>query len=172
MVLPVETPYAARAPWREPDARWGKEADEHMKRISLFATLAVTAAITMGAFASVSTAAPAGGRGASAAARLAAGSRTPYVFNENVSEYYGNVTCKGIHIVNKKYPEGKDIETCKAVSGKLLHMVAGAGQKEFESASGGHVSEWLSDYNRESKTTNYSYSVNKKLTRFRIIAIY
>ena len=99
-------------------------------------------------------------------------SRTNYTFAENVSEYYGEVTCHGIHIVSSKYPAGKDIETCEAVSGKLLHMVAGKGQKEFENASGGHVSEWLSDYNRSSQTSDYSYSVNKKLTKFKIVAIY
>ena len=144
-----------------------------MKRISLFATLAVTAAVAMGAFASVSMAAPAGGGGARAAARLSArGTRTPYEFNENVSEYYGNVTCKGVHIVNKQFPEGKDVETCTAVSGKLQHMVAGAGQKEFESTSGGHVSEWLSDYNHTSQTSNYTYTVTPKVTRFHLVAIY
>jgi hypothetical protein len=144
-----------------------------MKRISLFATLAVTAAVAMGAFASVSMAAPAGGGGTHAAAqRLLVAGRTPYTFNENVSEWYGNVTCKGVHIVNKHFPEGKDVETCTAVSGKLLHMVAGAGQKVFENDNGGTVSEWLSDYNRTSQTGNYSYTVNKKVTKFKIIAIY
>ena len=53
-----------------------------MKRISLFATLAVTAAVAMGSFASVSMAAPAGGGGAHGAAVRSSLvlSRTNYTF--------------------------------------------------------------------------------------------
>ncbi len=51
-------------------------------------------------------------------------------------------------------------------------MKAGKGQKAFETSEGGFVEEWESDSGSGLRTTNYSYKVNNKLTKFKLVAIY
>ena len=140
-----------------------------MKRIALVAAVTVAA---MAASSSAALAAPAtsGGHGTAALSSIVR-TVTPYTFSENVAEYYGEVTCTGRRIVSAKYPNGKDVETCAAVSGKLAHMVPGKGQTQFENTGGGFVGTWASDYDGK-QTNNYTYSVNAKLTKFHIVAIY
>ncbi len=89
----------------------------------------------------------------------------------NASEYYGGVTCTGVHIVSAKFPGGKDAETCTTTEGKLSHMKAGAGQQAFENLSGGFTVGWDSDYNGV-YTSNYTFKVNRKLTKFKLVAVY
>ena len=97
---------------------------------------------------------------------------TPFETTYNASEYYGEVKCTGKHVVNRRYPGGRDIETCEATNGgKLAHMVAGKGQTEFENTGGGFVTAWDSDYNSV-ETHEFTYSVSKNLKKFKIIAVY
>jgi hypothetical protein len=138
-----------------------------MRRISLLA--AVTAAV-IASSASVAVAAPAGAH--RAATSMAAPTRTPFTAEYNASGYYGAVKCTGTHVVSKKFPGGKDVETCETTEGQLKRMVAGKGQKEFETEGGGHVAEWESDSGSAQKTTNFTYNVNKALTKFKLVAIY
>jgi hypothetical protein len=138
-----------------------------MRRLSKFAALAAATVFVVGAFASTALASP----GARHATRAAATSEWgPITYNAEA--YYGEVKCTGKTVTSKKYPGGKDVEKCEAVSGTLAHMVAGKSQKAFENTEGGFVSEWESDSGSGKKTTEYSYNVNKKLTKFKIIAIY
>jgi hypothetical protein len=152
-----------------------------VKRVTLLATLAVAA---MGVFASASMAAPAasvslGGplsAGLSTSIRAAA-TRTAYTTTYDAGEYYGEVTCTGKFTVSKKYPAGKEVETCVAASGTLAHMVAGKGQTQFENTGGGFVSGWDSDYKKGEfsetvETHEFTYTVAKSLKKFKIIAIY
>ncbi|MCW3032053.1 MAG: hypothetical protein QOK19_1276 [Solirubrobacteraceae bacterium] len=138
-----------------------------MKRISLFA--AITAAV-IASSASVAVATPPGA--SRAATRMAAPTKTPFTIEYNASGYYGAVKCTGTHVVSKKFPGGKDVETCETTEGQLKRMVAGKGQKEFETEGGGHVAEWESDSGSAQRTTNFTYNVNKGLTKFKLIAIY
>jgi hypothetical protein len=132
-----------------------------MKRIAMVAVALMVGVITPAASASP---------GSSAAKR--AGTSTSWSAEYDASTYYGAVKCTGRTVVNKKYPFGKDIETCESTEGTLKNVVAGSGQKTFENSEGGTVSEWESDSGDGKKTTNYSYKVNKKLTKFKLIAIY
>ena len=76
-------------------------------------------------------------------------------------------------MVNKKYPGGRESETCVSTEvGGLKRMKVGKGQKAFENEEGGFVNEWESDSGDGLKTTNYEYKVNKKLTTFKLVAIY
>ena len=99
--------------------------------------------------------------------------KTPFSVTYNAAEYYGEVKCTGKHVVSKKYPEGADVEKCEAVSGTLLHMKVGKGQKLFENSGGGTVGEWESDDPGDGqRTTNFSYNVPKSLKSFKLVAIY
>ncbi len=80
--------------------------------------------------------------------------------------------CTGKTIVNKKFPFGKDVEKCETTEGTLKRMKAGKEQKAFENSGGGSVTEWESDSGSGKKTTDFSFSVNKKLTKFKLVAIY
>jgi hypothetical protein len=137
-----------------------------MRRISLVASLVIAA---MALTSSAAVASP--GSAAHRSVLRTATVRTPFTFTANVSGYYGEVSCTGTRTVNKKYPTGKDVETCEAVSGKLAHMVAGKGQTEFENTEGGKVNGWDSDYDGK-ETHNFTYSVSKNLKKFKIVAIY
>ncbi|MGO9489995.1 MAG: hypothetical protein ACLQBB_13335 [Solirubrobacteraceae bacterium] len=137
-----------------------------MKRFTLPCAVVVVA---LGAFATSATAAPVGGRHAAVAM---ASMSTPFTAEYTAGEYYGAVVCTGVHVVNKKYPNGADKETCEAAGGgKLVHMKAGKGQTEFENTGGGEVTGWDSDYNGV-ETHEFTYSVAKSLKKFKIIAIY
>ncbi len=134
-----------------------------MKRIAL-----VAVAVMVGVFTSAASASP----GASGDAHRAAATRTNWTVEYNASSYYGAVKCTGRTVVNRKYPFGKDSETCETTEGMLQHMKEGAGQKSFENSEGGSVGEWESDSGDGKKTTNFSYKVNKKLTKFKLVAIF
>ncbi len=102
---------------------------------------------------------------------VASATTTTWTASYDFSAGYGSVSCTGQTVVNKKYPYGKDVETCESTS-KFAHMKAGREQKEFALEGGGSYSEWESDSGSGKKTTNYTYSVNKQLTRFKLVAIY
>lgn len=138
-----------------------------MKRISLFA---VAMAAALGTFASTAAAAPSGARRAATVTSMI--TKTPFTAEYNAAAYYGAVKCTGNYVVSKKFPGGKDVETCETTEGQLKRVIAGKAQKEFEAEGGGHVAEWESDSGSGLKTTNYSYSVNKGLTKLKIVAIY
>jgi hypothetical protein len=137
-----------------------------MKRISLLA------AITAAALCSTASVAVASPNGAHGATRISAGTKTTFEVEYDASEYYGAVKCTGTDKVSKKFPGGKEVEICLTTEGQLKHVVAGKGQKEFENGEGGKVAEWESDSGSGKRTTNYTYNVNSKLTRLKIIAIY
>lgn len=144
-----------------------------MKRITLMAALGV-AATWMGVLAPAGMAAPRQGGGARPAAHelLAAPlERTPFETSYDAGEYYGSVKCRGEHVVSKKYPDGKDTETCETLEGTLAHMKAGKDQTEFENTGGGMVAGWDSDFNGE-EAREFTYSVTGNLKKFRIVAIY
>lgn len=153
-----------------------------MKRIALFATLAIAAIAGMGAFASISSAVPVSTGGGGAAAVRAAEKipTTKYAFTVfyEAAEYYGPVVCGGEHIVSTKYPAGRDVESCDAEpvrnNAKLVHMIPGPGQTEFENATGGFVGEWESDCPCAPglRTTDFTYKVAPNLRSFKIVAIY
>ena len=107
----------------------------------------------------------------SAAARLGA-TVTTWSATYNAEAYYGAVKCAGKTKVSKKYPGGREVEICETTEGKLKHMKSGKEQKAFENNEGGSVAEWESDSGSGKRTTTYSYSVNKPLTKFKLIAIY
>ena len=134
-----------------------------MKRIALLAMV-----VCLGAFASAASAAP----GGAAAAHRASATVTEWTFEGNVSAFYGGVKCHGKTVVSKKYPKGKETEICETTEGTLKNMTEGKGQKTFHGEGGIEYNEWESDSGDESRTTNYSYSVNKKLTKFKLVAIY
>ena len=101
-----------------------------------------------------------------------------FTFNGlEVGEFYGPVACKGVFDVNKKFPQGKEIERCESTSpsGKLEGLKGG---EEGSGATGGFpfsgFAGWESDDSTHAglKTTNFSYKVNKADTRFKLIAIY
>lgn len=147
-----------------------------MKRIALFAVLAVVAA--MGLFASASVAAPVAAGGSHASIRAGMTPATKYYFTViyDASEYYGPVVCSGVRLVNTKYPNGRDTETCESLSatGLLAHMTAGAGQTDFENTGGGFVGEWESDCPATPglKTATFTYKVAANLKKFKIVATY
>lgn len=89
----------------------------------------------------------------------------------DAGEYYGGVTCSGVHTVSAKFLGGKDVETCTTTQGTLAHMKAGDEQTVFENTGGGSTGGWDSDYNG-AYTSNFTFSVNRKLTKFTIVAIY
>ena len=134
-----------------------------MKRIAL-----IVMVVCLGAFASAASAAP----GGSAAAHRMSATVTEWTFEENVAAFYGGVKCHGKTVVNKKHPEGVDVEFCETTEGTLKNMTAGKGQKTFHGEGGIEYNEWQSDSGDGKRTTNYSYSVNKKLTHFKLVAIY
>jgi hypothetical protein len=131
-----------------------------MRRISLVSMLAVAAIAAMGTLTSVASAAK---------------TVTPFEFSGNVSEFYGEVSCTGKRVVSSKYPTGRDREVCTSTApeGKFSPetMVAGKGQTEFKKVGGGGVTGWNSDYDGK-LATSYSYTVNKKLTKFTLVAVY
>ena len=133
-----------------------------MKRIAM-----VAVAVVLGAFASTASAST----GAVSHAHRA-GTQTGWSAEYNATEYYGAVKCTGKTIVNKKFPFGKDVEKCETTEGTLMRMKAGKEQKAFENSGGGSVTEWESDSGSGKKTTDFSFSVNKKLTKFKLVAIY
>jgi hypothetical protein len=144
-----------------------------MKRISLPAALMVLA---LGVFAPSALAVPAATSGSVKpsidAKALVTTESTTIETTYDASEYYGEVTCIVKHVVNKRYPEGRDVETCEATNGgKLVHMVAGKGQTEFENTSGGFTTGWDSDFNGK-ETHDFTYTVSKNLKKFKIIAVY
>jgi hypothetical protein len=134
-----------------------------MKRLVILA-----AVIAVGIVAPAASADP----GAGSAAHRLAGTKTAWTATYNASSYYGEVKCTGKTTVNKKYPGGREVETCETTEGALKHMKAGKGQKAFENSEGGSVAEWESDSGSGKRTTEYSYTVNKKLTKFKLIAVY
>ena len=133
-----------------------------MKRIALVVVL------VLGVFASAANADP----GANTKARTLASTKTEWSTEYDASSYYGAVRCNGKTIVSRKFPGGKDVETCEAVSGPLTNMVAGKDQTSFKESGGGSVGEWESDSGDGKRTTDFHYSVNKKLTKFKLVAIY
>ena len=133
-----------------------------MKRIALLAVTAV-----LGVSASAASATP----GATSAAHRAAGVTTTWTAEYNASTFYGAVKCSGKTTVNKKYPNGRDVETCETTEGKFKNMKAGKGQKAFVGTETTYE-EWESDSGSGKRTTNYTYSVNAKLTKFKLVAIY
>jgi hypothetical protein len=137
-----------------------------MKRISLFA------AVTAAALCSTASVAVASPNGAHGSARISAVTKTSFEVEYNAEAYYGAVKCTGTDKVSKKFPGGKEVEICITTEGQLKRVVAGKGQKEFENSEGGKVAEWESDSGDGKKTTNYTYNVNGKLTKLKIIAIY
>jgi hypothetical protein len=134
-----------------------------MKRIAFPAIVAV-----VGVFASAAVASPGAARHGVRPAVVTSEWTSTY----DASSYYGGVTCTGKTVVSKKYPGGRDIETCETTEGTLKNMVAGKGQHEFKVEGGGGVNEWESDSGDGLKTTDYSYKVNKKLTKFKLVAVY
>jgi hypothetical protein len=139
-----------------------------MSRLSRMAAPIAVAIVALVASASAA-AAPGAHRNATPAGSA---TKTSWTARYDASGYYGEVKCTGKTVVNKKYPGGKDIETCEAVTGTLEHMHAGKGQTTFETSEGGTVGEWESDSGDGKRTTDFTYSVNSKLTKFKIIAIY
>lgn len=137
-----------------------------MKRISMAAACAV-AALTLLAGTGAASANP----GASAQHAKAV-TKSEWNAEYDAAAYYGPVKCHGKITTNKKYPGGREVETCEAVGGTLTHMKAGKAQKAFENSEAGFVEEWESDSGSGLRTTNYSYKVNNKLTKFKLVAIY
>jgi hypothetical protein len=135
-----------------------------MKR---FVFAAAALAVSAGLFTSVASASV-GAKSSSKVARTV----TEWTATYDASQYYGGVTCTGKTIVSAKYPEGKEVETCESTELHLTDMQAGKGQTSFKNTSGGSVGEWESDSGSGKKTTDFSYSVNKQLTKFKIVAIY
>lgn len=133
-----------------------------MKRIALLAA-AMAACLT----ASIASAHV----GAGPATRKLTATTNEWKTSYDASSYYGSVQCTGKTIVSKKYPGGRDVETCETTEGTLKRMKAGKEQHAFQS-EGGEVGEWESDSGDGLRTTDYSYSVNKKLTKFRLVAVY
>jgi hypothetical protein len=134
-----------------------------MKRIALVAVAVMVGVFTSSAMASV---------GASTDVHRSATSKTEWTAEYNAPGYYGAVKCTGKTVVNKKYPFGKDSETCETTEGKFHDMKAGKEQKTFETSEGGSVGEWESDSGDGKRTTTFSYRVNKALTKFKLVAIY
>jgi hypothetical protein len=143
-----------------------------MRRIAL---LAAPLTVAVGLFASTASAAPSGSSSQTAAGsvRSAGIARevTEFEANYNAPEYYGEVHCVGKHIVSNKFPNGKDVEKCYAVTPPLAHMTAGKGQTTFENSNGELVSGWNSDYNG-ALSTNFTYNVSANLSKFALKAIY
>jgi len=133
-----------------------------MKRIALIAV-----AVMVGAFASTASASP----GASSNAQRAAATKTTWTATYNASTFYGAVKCTGRTTVSNKYPFGKEVETCETTEGQLKNMKAGKGQKAFVGTETTYE-EWESDSGSGKRTTNYSYQVNKKLTKFKLFAMF
>ncbi len=125
-----------------------------MKRIALVAVAVMVGVLT------------------SAAAAPAMTVHTPYTAEYNASAYYGGVKCTGTTTTSKKHPFGRDVEICETTEGALKNVVAGKHQTQFKNGEGGTVGEWESDSGDGKKTTNYFYSVNKQLTKFKLVAIY
>jgi hypothetical protein len=134
-----------------------------MKRIALVAVAVMVGVFTSAAAASV---------GASSGAHPATTVHTSYTAEYNASAYYGGVKCTGTTITSKKHPFGRDVEICETTEGTLKNVVAGKHQTVFKNGEGGTVGEWESDSGDGKRTTNYFYSVNKKLTKFKLVAIY
>jgi hypothetical protein len=130
-----------------------------MKRIAL-----VAVAVLVGVFTSAAA--------ASSGANPATTVHTSYTAEYNASAYYGAVKCTGTTITSKAHPFGRDVENCETTEGTLKNVVAGKHQTVFKNGEGGTVGEWESDSGDGKKTTNYFYSVNKKLTKFKLVAIY
>ena len=110
--------------------------------------------------------------GAGSAAASLGATVTTWSATYNAEAYYGAVKCTGKTKVSKKYPGGREVELCETTEGTLKRVKAGKEQKAFENSEGGTVAEWESDSGSGQRTTNYSYTVNKKLTKFKLIAIY
>jgi hypothetical protein len=141
-----------------------------MKRISLLVTPALAAIVAMGAFASVSVAAP----GSHASIR-AATTRTTVTVNEDPAEFYGPVTCTVTRKVSKKFPGGEDKEKCVSAT-TLTNMVPGPNQTVFNGFNGNDepiaFTEWNSDFDGKKDTSDYTYSVANNLKSFKITAVY
>lgn len=141
-----------------------------MKRVSLFATTAVAAIVALGAFASMSMAAP----GLHSSIR-AATTKTTINVTENPTEFYGEVSCVVKRTVSKKFPGGRDNEKCTAVNGVLANMVAGKGQKEFKGINGNDepftVAGWDSDFDGK-LASSFEYNVASNLKKFTLVAVY
>jgi hypothetical protein len=138
-----------------------------MKRFVLSALV-----VAFATFSSVASASPgAASRGVSPAV---AGKtmKTSWTAEYDAASYYGAVKCTGETIVSKKYPGGKDIETCETTETILKRMTPGKGQHAFLTAEGGSVGEWESDSGDGERTTDFSYKVNGARTKFKLIAIY
>jgi hypothetical protein len=141
-----------------------------MKRISLFATLVVAAIVAIGAFASMSIAAP--GSGAKAAS-IRAGSKTTITVTVDPEEYYGEATCTVTRTVSKKFPGGRDKEKCVSAT-TFTNMVAGPGQTKFKGVNAEgpfEVGGWNSDFDGKG-ASSFSYSVAKNLKSFKLTAVY
>ena len=79
-----------------------------MKRIGLFATLAVVAIVAMGAFASISAATPTSGASSAASRAVTKIPTTKYSFTVvyDAPEYYGEVVCGGTTPSARSSPKG------------------------------------------------------------------
>ena len=133
----------------------------------------VVAAAALAVSASLFTSAASANVGAqSSSSSKTATTVTEWTATYDANQYYGAVKCTGKTIVSAKYPEGKEVEACESTELHLINMQAGKGQTSFKNTSGGSVGEWESDSGSGKKTTDFSYTVNKQLTKFKIIAIY
>ena len=103
--------------------------------------------------------------------------RSTWEANYNAAEYYGEVHCTGVTIVNGTYPFGQDKEKCFPTSGHFTqNMKAGQAQKCFEATGGGQNCSWASDAPEGptfgKQTTNFLYNVPKNLSKFALVATY
>ncbi len=132
----------------------------------------LAAASAVGVLAPVASARPAADVAARTSKPAIAHQTTTWTAEYDASEYYGAVKCTGRTVVSNTYPGGKDVELCETTEGTLQHMKAGREQHSFETSGGGSVGEWESDSGDGKRSTDFSYTVNRKLTKFRLIAIY
>jgi len=115
---------------------------------------------------------------AGAATASAKSSREHFEYSGLITgQFYGTVECHGVFIVNKNNPGGKEIEHCesKSPSGTLEGLKAG---EEGSGATGGFPYPgyplWESDDPAHVGlvTGDFTYKVNKKDTKFKLVAIY
>ena len=141
----------------------GGRGTYRMKRMVIVAAVMAVGIVAPAASADV---------GAGSSAHRLTATKTSWTAEYDASSYYGSVKCTGKTTVNKKYPGGREVETCETTETTLAHMKAGKGQKAFENSEGGTVAEWESDSGSGKKTTEYSYTVYKTLKKFKLVAVY
>ena len=92
-------------------------------------------------------------------------------------QFYGTVACHGVYIVNKYNPGGKEIERCesKSPSGKLEGLTGAkkeAAQPAASPTRGIRCGNPTTRRTREHETGDFTYKVNAKDTKFKLVAIY